>query len=118
MRWRKQLSKFPFDIIHRARVKHQAADVLSRLPTNVKDDSPLRDGLLLFAIHAKRANTSILVNKTYTDDIVALNGEGENLTKSPPALEKQIANQLFDENSKVASLKVGHVGSKLNIDNR
>ena len=49
-RWRLRLADFEYDIVHRAGVKHQAADALSRLPTNGTDQHPLDDGIPTLAI--------------------------------------------------------------------
>lgn len=42
-RWQLRLSEFYFDNIHRAGIKHQAADVLSLLHTTGTDESLLED---------------------------------------------------------------------------
>lgn len=41
--WRLRLVEFELDAVHRAGVKHQAADAVSRLPTTGIDDTPLHD---------------------------------------------------------------------------
>lgn len=44
-RWRLRLSKYEFDVVHRAGIKHQSADALSRLTTSGNDDTTLDDGI-------------------------------------------------------------------------
>lgn len=48
--WRLGLSEYEFNVIHRARVKRQAAGALSRLPTTEKDLTSLNDDLPLPAL--------------------------------------------------------------------
>lgn len=48
--WRLCLSKFDFEVEHRADVKHQNTDVLSQLIINGKDNSSIEDDILLLAI--------------------------------------------------------------------
>ena len=47
-RWRLRLSEFDFDVEHRAGVKHQAADALSRMETTGLDTRPLGDEIPCF----------------------------------------------------------------------
>ena len=42
-RWRLRLSPFDYDVVHKAGLKHQAPDALSRLTTTGMDDSPIDD---------------------------------------------------------------------------
>lgn len=42
-RWRLHLLEFDFEIVHRARTKHQAVRVLCRLHTTGKDEQPLEN---------------------------------------------------------------------------
>lgn len=49
-RWHLRLSNFDFHDEHRAGIKRQAADALSRLSTFSKDESSLKDDLPLYAI--------------------------------------------------------------------
>lgn len=44
-----KLSKFDFDVLHPAEIKHQAADVSLHLNTSGKDESPLENGFPLYA---------------------------------------------------------------------
>ena len=44
-RWRLRLSPFDYDVVHKAGLKHQAPDALSRLPTAGMDDSSIDDDL-------------------------------------------------------------------------
>lgn len=50
--------KFDFEVTHRAVVKHQAADELSQLSAKSRNNSLLKDDLLLFVIkHTVNANS-------------------------------------------------------------
>lgn len=49
-RRRLRLSKFDFDTIYWAGIKHRAADVLSHMPTNVADTTPIEDEILIAVI--------------------------------------------------------------------
>lgn len=40
-RWHLHLLKFEFDVVHRAVVKHQAANALSRMPADITDTAPI-----------------------------------------------------------------------------
>lgn len=42
-RWQLRLSQFEFEVIHRANIKHQVAEPLSRLPTIEEDESTVQD---------------------------------------------------------------------------
>ena len=44
-RWRLRLLPFHYDVVHKAGLKHQAPDALSRLPTAGMDNSPIDDDL-------------------------------------------------------------------------
>lgn len=47
VRWRLRLSELEFDVLHRARIKHHAADALFRLSTTGTDETKLDDELLV-----------------------------------------------------------------------
>lgn len=42
-RWRLKLSEFKLGVLHRAGIKHEAADALSRLPATGNNETPSRD---------------------------------------------------------------------------
>lgn len=50
-RWHLRLMEFHFEVIHRARVNHQAAESLSRLHTNGTDDRDIDSEIPVLAIH-------------------------------------------------------------------
>lgn len=49
-RWRPRLMKFDFEIIHRAGIKNQAANALSRLPMNGSDCTLLEDNISIMVV--------------------------------------------------------------------
>lgn len=51
--WQLTQSEFEINIIHRAGVKHEAADALSRLKTVGKDHAPLEEEVPVFANSSK-----------------------------------------------------------------
>lgn len=51
------LTEFDFRVVRCARITHQAADALSRLPTKIADDTPLGDDVL----------TTLIVNDAAPD---------------------------------------------------
>lgn len=44
-RRRRRLSDFEFDVVHRVGIKHQAADVLPRMPTDSADTTPTEEDI-------------------------------------------------------------------------
>lgn len=56
MRWRLRLSDFDYEVKHRAGVKHQAADTLSRLRTDGADTSLLDDAIPTLLVDDDAAN--------------------------------------------------------------
>lgn len=77
-RWHLRISEFDFDVIHRAGIKHQAADTRSRLRTNWEDNTPLEGDLLRSAIKAiqKLVKSHICVGHTNKDYTVPFDGNG------------------------------------------
>lgn len=63
-RWRLRLLQYDFDITHRAGIKHQAPDALSRLPTTASDESPVLNDLPLLCVDA-----SLVVEDPAIDDL-------------------------------------------------
>lgn len=59
-----RLSKFDFNVMHRAGIGHQSADGLSHLPTNKHYPIDLNDALpVLMALHTKKAKTGLVKAK-------------------------------------------------------
>lgn len=56
-RWKLQFFGFEFDIVHRANIRHQAADGLLRLPTDGTDNTKLDDHISVLAVTTNTANT-------------------------------------------------------------
>lgn len=54
------LSEFSFDVIHRAGIKHRAADALSRLVTKQSDTTPFEDDFQLYAIKTLDATDAVV----------------------------------------------------------
>ena len=57
-RWRLRLADFEYDVVHRAGIKHQAADALSRMPTDGSDQTPLDDAIPTLAVEASHTERS------------------------------------------------------------
>lgn len=88
-RGRLRLPKFAVEVVHRAGIRHQAADALSRVPATANDKTPLEDDntpvkndLPLLAIVAMHnlADTHIFVIDTNEEDIMLLDGKHRILT--------------------------------------
>lgn len=58
-RWRLRLSRFEFDVVLRAGIKHQAADALSRLHTLNEDTVPLDNDSPFLAIDVQNEISSL-----------------------------------------------------------
>lgn len=55
-RWRLCLPEFEFNVLHRAGVKHQAVDALSRMPTGGADTTPIEDEIPITVIDTALSN--------------------------------------------------------------
>lgn len=55
--WRLRLSELELDVVHRAGVKHQAAEALSRLPFSGDDETTIEDEIPLLWVE----NTQVMV---------------------------------------------------------
>lgn len=101
-----RLSKFNFNAVHRAGVKHQAVATLSCLLTTGKDVAPLEDDLPLLAIDAEIDHISTLVINANSDYIIPLKAETIKLIETPPTLGELVTKQAIKSNCKKASLSV------------
>lgn len=90
-RSRIQFSQFALDVVHQAGIKHQVADTLSSLSTEVTDEIPLRDydpvQVLTLKIFAKDWKSP----KQYTDKSVANEQTVDGLVPSLPEVGTQTA---------------------------
>lgn len=70
--WRLRLSELTFDIVHKAGIKREAADALSRLPTCEKRNVSIIDDLLLLAIDRmhNHGNTKISLISNTEDGVL------------------------------------------------
>jgi len=59
MRWRLRLADFDYEVKHRAGIKHQAADTLSRIRTNGEDTSDLDDAIPTLLVSDPRDVTDV-----------------------------------------------------------
>ena len=124
-RWRLRLTEFEFDIVHRAGIKHQAADALSRLETTSTDETELRDEIPTLTEDDKPPTT---VLACFDCDELDLNDEtcvctttdtDENDSDGLPSMitdEEFIKQQAEDEYCKEAAKSVGLPGSAFSID--
>lgn len=64
-RWCLRLSSYEFDVVHRAVIKHQAADALFCLQTTRKDRTSLEEHFSVLAIEVFENEESIRI--TYTN---------------------------------------------------
>lgn len=82
-----QLSEFEFDVVHRARITHQASEALSRLLTSGEGNTSLEDDLPPFTIDTilNLGDTYICGIDTTKDDSILLdnNDTGVLLDASP-----------------------------------
>ena len=63
-RWQLRLSELEFDVVHRAVIKHQAADALSRLETSGADDSSLQDEIPVLLCEATKPTKPTKLTKS------------------------------------------------------
>lgn len=54
VRWRLSLYELVHDIVHRAGVKHQAADAISRMERTGTNDTELNDQMLILTMEGKK----------------------------------------------------------------
>lgn len=106
-RWRLQLSKFAFDVNHRAGVRHQAADALFCLQATGEVDTPLEDDLPLLGIDAKSDDTNILVINADSDETIPLSAQDEKVIDTPQTVKQLIVKRARDDFFKAATLNVG-----------
>lgn len=92
--WRLRLSNFDFDVLHRAGVKHRAADNLSWLPTDDTDNTLLEDELsiLVIASGGRIANTitTIIALKAHTSMSAQFSTNADGTEATPPTLAELI----------------------------
>lgn len=116
-RWLLRLSKFEFDVIHRAGVKPQTADALSRLPTAEEDRTVLDDDLPVPAIEASNSNSFDTVKRDASRDVYILNEATYNPSyNAPPSENKFIAEHAIDSCCRAASLYIATLLSEFRID--
>lgn len=69
-------------------MKHQTADALPRLQTTGEDNTPFEDDPTLLAIYSKGDSNSVLLTNANSDEIIALDAQGEISVDTPPAVEE------------------------------
>lgn len=114
-RWRLRLPRFSFDVIHRTEVKHQTANVFSRLLATGNGNTPLEDDLLLLAIIPKGDGTNILVIGANRGKIIPLNAQSENSIDTHPTVERLNVDQACEDYCKATTLNVCQSRSELSI---
>lgn len=74
-RWRLKLSEYEIDVVSRAGIKHQAADVLSRLPTLEEKCTPLENDLLNLAVDVTEHVRNICAIDANCEEVLSLKSE-------------------------------------------
>lgn len=114
--WRLRISKFDFNVVYRAGVKHQAAVALSCLQTTDDDGAPLKGDMSLLSVDVESDHTSILLTNANSNHITPLYAQEKKTFDTPPKLEELVVEQAPGKYCKAASLNMDHTRSKLHID--
>lgn len=111
------LSKFEFDVIRRAGIKHQAADTLPRLPTTGENHTVLKDDLHVLAIETPNSSSSDLNKQdAFHNDYIPTEATQHRSDNTPPSKSRIIAEQAIDPYSCAATLYTGTPQSEFHTD--
>lgn len=61
-----QFSKFNFEVVHSAGIKHRAADTISRLVSNDENTIPRKDDVPPLAVDARNHETTLMNNDKFS----------------------------------------------------
>lgn len=116
-RWSLRLASLDHDVVHRAGVKHQADEALSRLETTKPDEQPIDDDLPLLLITMTGESAPICYDcdkrghDTFIPEFLSIY-----ISQKPPTLAEIVASQADDEYSKHAMNYVGMHGSLFQVN--
>ena len=118
-RWRLRLSEFDFDVEHRAGIKHQAADALSRMTTTGLDTTPLGDDIPCFTADTDFQNPTPPCRGTTfrlpgIPEVLAVPEEGSALI--PVTVSEILTGQAQDPYCRAMTSEVGKVGSHFEVN--
>lgn len=106
-RWRLRLSKTDIDVVHRAGVKNQDGDAVSRLQKTGAADTLLEEVLLLPVIDAKRDDHNILFIDANSNETIPLNAQDEKQIDTPLTVKKLILTKEHSEYFQRTTRNVG-----------
>lgn len=102
-----RLPKSGFDFEHRARVRCQAGNVLSRLLSTCANETPLDDDSFLIPIDTEKSNSSnVHINDAYVDEVVSLSVQSEFSLNTTPVEKEFIDYRAHYEYYREASFSV------------
>lgn len=114
------LSEFVFNVVHCAGVKHPAADILSRLPTDCTDKTILKDELpVLVIVYSEKMDdvaTSIFELETHTGTSAQSITDADGTHVSQLALAELLIVQSGDERCQNAARHTGHAGTEFTLN--
>lgn len=116
-----RFSEFVLNVVHRAGIKHQAVDALSRVPTCGEDNTPIHEDLPLRPVEViyNLGDTHICVTETTKNDVIPLDSDIAEIffdTKSTKSeFSREQVNKIV---CKTAIIQVGLRGSEFYVDHR
>lgn len=87
---------YEFDFVHRAGVKHQATDALSRLQTTEKVCIPLESNLQIPAIYVTEYDERIFVIDANSKELLSLKARSPPTDNTVPRKEEMVLEQASD----------------------
>lgn len=89
MRWR--LRRSEFNVVHRAEIRKQALEALSRFPTSREDNTPLEDNLPLFTLDKmQNLGDKHLREETTKGNVVPLDNNRTGMLVDTPPTETEL----------------------------
>lgn len=104
--------------MHQEGIKHQAADVLSHLPTSEKDLMALGDSLHILSVDASKNYKYINVNDANCQEVLLLKADPPLADNKPLSEVEMILEQADETNCNLVTAQVSHPSSEFEVDKK